>query len=354
DGHSWCTEANATDCWEKSLGALNRAGHQGSDPLIYSSSGFIWDNVLQHNLTIHNYGVLGLSSPQPSGSTWLQVYADYTNHAGRIWYNTYIGAPPVLPKYSSTNVSGFNLNIPDQMRADGFLAEFNAAQSNGTWPTFNMLYLPNDHTAGGSPGYPTARAELADNDLALGRVVEAVTKSSFWTNTVIFVIEDDPQSGYDHVDGHRSICLVISPYTKRGQTVSTFCNQIGLIHTMEQIMGLPPMNQMDASGPLMGDCFTSTPDFTTYTALANNISLSEMNPGTTGALSRKERYWARLSQKLDFSKPDMASDDVLNRIIWHSVKGDARYPSEFVGAHGKGLKQLGLIVTKSAKGDEDD
>ncbi len=331
DGHAWCTEANATDYFEKSIGSIHRAGQIGVDPLMYSSSGFIWNNVLQHGLTFHNFGLFGQSTMQPN-STWLQVFADYTNQTHLIHFGTSIGNPPVLPQYSSTNVSGFNLSIPDQIRADGFIRELNAAQSNGFWPVFNILYLPNDHTAGGSPGYPTPRAQVADNDLALGRVIEAVTKSSFWSNTVVFVIEDDAQSGYDHVDGHRSICLVISPYTKRAQTLSTFYNQIGLVHTMEQIMGLPPMNQMDAMGPLMGDCFTAQPDYTPYTAVPNQIALNEMNPGTLAALNRQDLPWARLSLKQDFTHADAVNDDELNRIIWHSIKGDARYPSEFVGA----------------------
>ncbi len=353
DGHAWCTEANATDYWEKSLGAINRSGQIGNDPLIYSSSGFIWNNVLQHGLTFHNYGVFGQSFPQPD-CTWLQAYADYTNHTGRLGFTTYIGNSPVLPAYSSTNVSGFNLKIPDQYRADGFLKEFAAAEATGVWPAFNMFYLPDDHTAGGSPGFPTPRAQVADNDLALGRVIEAVTKSSFWSNTVIFVIEDDPQGGLDHVDGHRSICLVISPYTKRGQTVSTFYNQIGLVHTMEQIMGLPPMNQMDAMGPLMGDCFTTQPDFTPYTAVPNEIPLNEMNPGTISSLTPRDRLWAELSLQMDFRQPDLANDDTLNRIIWHSIKGNARYPAEFAGAHGKGLKPLGLITSKNHLSCDDD
>jgi YVTN family beta-propeller protein len=353
DGHAWCTEANATDYFEKGIGALNRAGQIGADPLMYSSSGFIWNNVLQHGLTFHNHGVFGQAGMSPA-STWLQVYSDYANQTGLIGFYNSIGNAPVLPKYSSTNVSGFNLSIPDQIRADGFLREFNTAQSSGVWPTFNMLYLPDDHTAGSTVGYPTPRAQLADNDLALGRVIEAVTKSIFWTNTVIFVIEDDAQGGYDHVDGHRSICLVISPYTKRAQTVSTFFNQTGLIHTMEQIMGLPPMNQMDAMGPLMGDCFMAQPDYTPYTALPNQVALNEMNPGTLSSMSRQDLHWARLSAKQDFSKADVANDDELNRIIWHSVKGNARYPSEYVGPHGKGLKTLGLIVSKNHHDDDDD
>jgi hypothetical protein len=191
---------------------------------------------------------------------------------------------------------------------------------------------------------------VADNDLSLGRVAEAITKSSFASNTCIFVIEDDPQSGYDHVDGHRSICLVISPYTKRAVVLSQFYNQTAVIHTMERILGIPPMNQMDALAPLMTDCFTTVPDFKPYTALTNNISLAEMNPGTA-SLSRKERYWANKSLKLNFGQPDQADEDTLNKIIWYSVKGvDARYPARFAGAHGKGLKKLNLVLT----GEKDD
>ncbi len=351
DGHAWCTEANANDYLEKSYGGYYRSAGYGGDALAVSASGFIWNNVLQHGLTFHNYGELEFSFPQPS-STWLQIYADYTNHTGAINYSTYTLLKPLQP-YSTTNAAGYNLGIPDQVRADAFLNEFQAAQSNGVWPDFTILYLPGDHTSGSTPGFPTPSACVADNDLALGRVIQAVTQSRFWSNTVVFVIEDDPLSSYDHVDGHRSICLVVSPYTKRGQTVSTFYNQTGLVHTMEQIMGLPPMNQMDALSPLMTDCFTTNADYTPYLALPTNIPLNTMNPGTFGALSRKDRYWASQSLKQDFSKPDLADDNILNRIIWYSVRGDARYPAEFTGAHGKGLKKLGLMLTKNQQVDPD-
>jgi hypothetical protein len=241
------------------------------------------------------------------------------------------------------------VGIPDVVRADGFIKELNAAQSSGVWATFHLLYLPNDHTG----GTPTPRAQVADNDLALGQVVEAITHSRFGSNSVIFVNEDDPQSGYDHVDAHRSLCLVISPYTKRGQVISTFYNQAGMLHTMEQIMGLPPMNQQDAMAPLMFDCFTNVPDFTPYSALPNNVPLAE---GTTGPgpLSPKQRAWMKKIQKMDFSKPDRINDDLFNRYVWFTIKGDTRYPSEFVGGHGKGLKRLGLLRDKSAKKDKKD
>jgi YVTN family beta-propeller protein len=347
DGHSWSTEANNTDHLEKSLGGPSRSYTFGDDPLTYSSTGFIWNNVLQHGLTFRNYGEFDYASTSP-GATWLQIYMDYTNNTDSIRYVQNIGVAS-LRAYSSTNVPGWNLGIPDVVRARGFIKELNAAQSNGVWAAFHLLYLSNDHTG----GPPSARAQVADNDLSLGQVVEAVTRSIFASNTVIFVIEDDPQSGYDHVDAHRSLCLVISPYTKRGQVISTFYNQAGVLHTMERILGLPPMNQQDAMAPLMFDCFTDIPNYTPYAALPNNIPLTEGVSGT-GSLTPKQRYYAKRVQNMDFSKPDRVNDDVFNRYIWHSIKGDVPYPVRYVGGHGRGLKKLGLVLVKGAKDEDDD
>jgi len=346
DGHSWSTEGNSGDHLEKAFGGFTRSYTFGDDPLTYSSTGFIWNNVLEHGLTFRNYGEMDYASTSPA-KTWLQIYQDYTNNTDTIRYVQNIGIAALRP-YSSTNVPGWNMNIPDVVRARGFIKELNAAQSNGVWASFHLLYLPNDHTGGA----PSPRAQVADNDLSLGQVVEAITKSRFASNTVIFVIEDDPQSGYDHVDGHRSICLVISPYTKRGQLISTFYNQAGVLHTMERILGLPPMNQQDAMAPIMFECFNNVPDFTPYTALPSNIPLTENV--VASQMSPKQRYYAKKVQQMDFSKPDRINDDVFNRYIWHMNKGDARYPAKFVGGHGKGLKPLGLVLVKNAKGDDDD
>ena len=345
DGHSWCTEGNNTDHLEKSFGGFVRSYTFGDDPLTYSSTGFIWNNVLQHGLTFRNYGEFDYASV-PSGASWQQIYTDFTNGTHSIRFAQNIGVASLRP-YSSTNVPGWDLEIPDVVRAYGFIQELDTAQAAGTWPAFHFLYLPNDHTGGSPP----AQAQVADNDLALGRVVEAVTKSVFGSNTVIFVVEDDPQSGLDHVDGHRSLCLVISPYTKRGQTVSTFYNQSGVLHTTEQILGLPPMNQQDAMAPLLFDCFTNTPNFTPYTALPNNIDLVS---GGSARLSSQALYYARKVRKMNFSKPDRIDEDIFNRYLWHSVKGDARYPSEFAGPHGKGLKKLGLVLANTSVRDDDD
>ena len=347
DGHAWSTEGNVTDYLEKSFGGFTRSYTFGDDALSYSSTGFIWNNVLNHGLTFRNYGEFDYASTSPARS-WLQIYMDYTNNTDSIRYVQNIGVESLRP-YSSTNVPGWNMNIPDVVRARGFIKELNAAQSNGVWQSFHFLYLPNDHTGGA----PSPRAQLADNDLSLGQVVEAVTKSIFASNTVIFVIEDDPQSGYDHVDAHRSICLVISPYTKRGQVISTFYNQAGVLHTMQRILGVPAMNQQDAMPPLMFECFTDVPNYAPYTALPNNIPLTEGVSGT-GSLTRKQRYYANKVKKMDFSKPDRINDDVFNRHIWHSIKGDAPYPAKYVGHHGRGLKALGLIKVKVPKDDDDD
>jgi YVTN family beta-propeller protein len=347
DGHSWSTEGNVTDHLEKSFGGFVRSYTFGDDALTYSSSGFIWNNVLEHGLTFRNYGELDYASTAPA-STWLQAYRDFTNGTRAVRFVQNIGIASLRP-YSSTNVPGWNLDIPDVIRADGFIRELNAAQAKGAWESFHFLYLPNDHTG----GPPSPRAQVADNDLALGRVVEAITRSSFASNTVIFVIEDDPQSGYDHVDGHRSLCLIISPYTRRGAVISTFYNQAGVLHSMERILGLPPMNQQDAMAPLMFDCFTNTPSFAPYAALPNNVNLAEGIAGTA-KLSPVQRYWAKRARKLDLSKPDRIDDNVFNRFIWHSIKGAARYPSEFVGAHGRGLKKLGLVLDKSQPNRDDD
>jgi YVTN family beta-propeller protein len=347
DGHAWSTEANVTDYLEKSFGGHSRSYTFGDDALSYSSTGFIWNNVLQHGLTFRNYGEFDYASTSPAAS-WLQIYMDYTNNTDSIRYVQNIGVAS-LRQYSSTNVPGWNLGIPDVVRARGFIKELNAAQSNGVWEAFHLLYISNDHAG----GPPSARAQVADNDLALGQVVEAVTKSIFASNTVIFVIEDDPQSGYDHVDAHRSICLVISPYTKRGEVISTFYNQAGVLHTMQRILGVPAMNQQDAMSPLMFDCFTNVPNHTPYTALPNNVPLTEGVSGS-GSLTRKQRYYAKKVEKMDFSKPDRINDDVFNRYIWHSIKGDAPYPAKYVGHHGRGLKALGLVKVKVPKDDDDD
>lgn len=332
DGHSWATEGNVTDHLEKAFGGFTRSYTFGDDPLTYSSSGFLWDNAVAHGRTFRNYGEMDYAEPVPAAD-FKTIYRDYTEKTGRISFSQNIGLEN-LRQYSCREYPGWNLRIPDVLRADVFLKELKAAEANGSWPNLLLVYLPNDHTSGTSPGAPTPRAQVADNDLALGRIVEGISKSRFWPKTAIFVMEDDPQDGFDHVDGHRSPALVVSPYTRRGKVVSTFYNQTSVLHTMERILGLPPMNQMDALSPLMRACFQVKPDFRPYACLPNRVSLDEMNPAVS-SLQGKARAMALKSAKLPLNHPDEANEETLNRILWIAMKGEkVPYPTRLAGRRG--------------------
>jgi hypothetical protein len=189
------------------------------------------------------------------------------------------------------------------------------------------MLLPDDHTNGTSPGIPTPRATVADNDLAVGRIVDAVSHSSFWPTTAIFVTEDDAQNGVDHVDGHRSEALVVSPYTRRNAVDSTLYSTINMFRTIEQILGLPPVNQFDTAAHTMANAFTNQPNPAPFNAVPNLIPLDELNPPLVG-LKGLQRELALASLRMDFSEPDEAPEAELNRAIWHSVKGfRTPYPS---------------------------
>ncbi|MCS6775726.1 MAG: alkaline phosphatase family protein [Chloroherpetonaceae bacterium] len=340
DGHSWATEGNVTDHLEKTFGGFTRSYTFGDDPLTYSSSGFLWDNVLLHGLSFRNYGEMDYAEPVPRAN-FLTIYRDFVNRTGKIKFTQKIGIEN-LRRYSCREYPGWNMNIPDVLRADVFLRELKAYGRRGYWPNLIIVYLPSDHTSGLTPGAPTPRAQMADNDLALGRIVEGISRSRFWPRTCIFVVEDDPQDGFDHVDGHRSICLVISPYTRRRTVISQFYNQTSVLHTIQRILGLPPMNQMDALAPLMHACFTMTPDFRPYRALPSRVPLDELNRPLR-SLRGKMRALALQSQRLPLNRVDAADEDTLNRILWHAVRGpNAPYPAHLAGAHGRGLKALRL------------
>ena len=221
------------------------------------------------------------------------------------------------------------MDIPDVYRAQMFLEDLKVYEQKGEFPNLVYLYLPCDHTAGTRPSSPTPKAMVADNDLALGRVVEAVSKSKFWKDTCIFVVEDDPQNGFDHVDGHRTVALVISPYTKRKFVDSTNYNQTGMVKTIELMLGLPPMNQLDLSATAMRGCFQAKPDLAPYIHVENKIALDQLNPPTK-ALKGNALHWAKESLKLDLDDADQADEDTLNRILWHSVRGEEPYPEQYV------------------------
>ncbi len=351
DGHAWATEGYVTDYLEKSFGGFTRSyPFSGDDPLSFASTGFIWDAVLLGGLSFRNYGEMSKTATAPSNAAFLDIWKDYQDRTGRIEFRHDIQID-TLRRYSCPKSPGWNMRIPDQIRADVFLAEFQEAERQGSWPSLTIVFLPSDHTSGTRPGSPTPRAQVADNDLAVGRIVEAVSRSRFWPKTCLFVIEDDPQAGFDHVDGHRSLCLVASPYTRRGAVVSDFFNQTSVLHTIERILGIPPMNQMDALAPLMASCFAPKPDFSAYACLPSRIALDEMNPPAS-ALGPLERQWALASLEQPFDDVDQADEDTLNRILWHAAKGAGTpYPAQWAGAHGRGLKALGLTFAPQTEND---
>lgn len=351
DGHSWATEGNVTPYLERMFGGFTRSYTFGDDPITFSSSGFLWDHALAAGLSFRNYGEFNYAEP-PSGMGFKQVWDKYTAKEP-IEFSHNIGVARVR-MYSDLRYPGWNMNIPDQLRVDRFLEEFRELEKKGGLPNLVVVYLPQDHTSGTEPGMPTPRAHAADNDLAVGRLVEAVSKSRFWPKTAIFINEDDPQAGFDHVDGHRSLCLVVSPYSKRGALVSEFYNQTSVLSTIERIFAMPPMNQRTASSPIMFGCFTDKPDPRPYTARPSRVPLGELNPPAS-ALTGDARRWAEISARIPMKRTGMKSaqdDDHLNRIVWHAMKGyGTPYPAEYAGYHGKGLKKRGL---KIADMDDDD
>jgi hypothetical protein len=343
DGHQWATTAFATDYMEKSFAGFPRSYPDGMedddvDALAYSPAGFIWDNALACGKTLRDYGEFGITrkswkdKSKKGDPGFLDHYFEFLHGTQTI--NLY-SEPAVesLRPYLATNTVGWDLTVPDVFRAAQFINELKQFEQAGMCPEFMIVCLPNDHTSGTDPDRPTPAAQVADNDLAFGLMVEAISRSRFWKDTCIFAIEDDPQAGWDHISGYRTTAYVMSPYTKRASVVSTQYNQTSILRTIELILGLPPMNQMDATATPMFDCFTSAPDFTPFVVLTNNIPLDQMNPPAkkiSDAVLRKDAY---ASSRLPLSKPDQCNEDTLNRILWHATKGPrAPYPSWAVQA----------------------
>lgn len=331
EGHQWTDASIVTDYVEKDVRAWIRSyPHVQEDALVYAPTGFIWDNALKYGKKVRIYGEA--STPEyNSQQTWTSIYNGFQKHEKFEFRNKTTIKP--IEKILSENYPSYdNHQIPDVLRAETFIRELNTFEQmeGDQLPELMVMALPNDHTGGTRPGLPTPRAMVADNDLALGRIVEAMTKSRFWNNTVIFVTEDDSQDGWDHVSAYRTVGMVISPYSKAGGIIHTNYNQPSVIRTIEQILGLQPMNIMDATAKPMFDCFTSQPDLTPYKALDNLIPLDEMNPQLS-ALKGTALYFAKKSQEPQFDGIDSGNDGLFNRILWYAMKGKVKYPKRFIG-----------------------
>ncbi len=299
DGHFWSTAAFATDANEKQW----PAGYGGHSRAQYTEAyiprgGYLWDAARRKGLTYRSYG-------------------EFAARVSETAIDASVNAPG-LAGHVAQNFKRAGMRDPDNVRA--FLEEFDEYERNHDaqdpekrLPNFIVMSLGEDHTSGTRPGTPTPRAAVASNDLALGQLVERVTKSKYWPHTAIFVIEDDAQDGPDHVDARRTVGLVISPYTKRGFVDKTLYTTSSMIRTMELLLGLPPMTQYDAAAPPMYNAFLTTPDLTPYQARAAEWDLNEKNT---------QRAWgARRSLEMNLDEYDRAPMFELNEIVWKSVRG---------------------------------
>jgi hypothetical protein len=300
------------------------------DALVYAPTGFIWDNARRNGKSVKIYGEACV--PEFSiTDTWTSIYEGFKKGEKFLFENkTTISS--VKPLLSQTYPGYDSHKIPDVLRAKIFIDELNEFEKmeGDHLPELMILALPNDHNGGTRPGLPTPRAMVADNDLALGQIIEALSKSKFWKNTVVFVTEDDSQGGWDHVSAYRTVGLVASPYTKFNKTNSTNYNQVSMVRTIEQILGLPPMNIQDATAMPMFDCFLSTPDYSPFASVPNEIPLDEMNPDLSQLKGTALNY-AKKSMEPQFDRVDAGNDDLLNRIVWFASKGKKPYPAKYSG-----------------------
>jgi YVTN family beta-propeller protein len=344
DGHQWADTAFATDYVEREFADWPRSypsggfGEGGKDALAYSPAGFIWDNAWAHGKTVCDFGEFTTTHKSWKDRTrkgepgFLDFFRQFMNGTDEIalWSEPDIES---LRPFMVTNTASWDLNVPDVFRAAQFIKELKKFEATGNFPNLIIVWLPNDHTSATKFGSPTPAAQMADNDLAFGQIVEAVSHSRFWTNTCLFAIEDDPQNGWDHVSGYRTTAYVVSAYTRRGRVIRTQYNQTSLLRTMELMLGLPPMNQMDATATPMFDCFTDAPDFTPFTAVTNNVPLDEMNLLPKFISDPRLRKDAYVSAKLPLEKEDQCPEDLFNHILWRAMKGSQTpYPAWAVKA----------------------
>ena len=338
DGHNWSLSAFANDYLERSFAGWPRAypdglGKNDIDVMAWSPQGFLWSAANKVGRSVRVYGEMCyaqtmFTNPEKKGRpSFTDFYQDYINGTKFCTFKTQSAHASVAP-FLATNYPGWAANIPDQVRADIFIAHLKACdKGEAEFENLHILSVHNNHTSGVRVGSPTPAAAVADNDLALGRIIEAVSKSSFWKDTCIFSIEDDPQAGWDHISGFRTDCQVVSPYTKRKEVISTHFNQPGLIRTIGLILGFPPLNQMDAGSTPLRNCFTDTPDFTPYQVVSNQIPLNLLNPPAAAQTDPKMKGYAEASEKMPFDQVDACDEDLLNHILWYAMKGSqANYP----------------------------
>ena len=336
DGHNWLTQANETEypMWPLYYGRSYPS--EGLDPLAYSSGGFLWEGAQSKAKTVTVFGEYAPSIQKPSQprrNGLLAQYRDSQPHNPSYFRGVLKGfydtksEIPSLDKILVREYPGWTEEIPDVVKADVIIDHLREWEAAKAMPNLVMVILPSDHTVGTSAGWCTPKACVADNDLALGRIVEALSHSSFWKSMAIVSVEDDAQDGVDHIDGHRTVALVASPYARRGIIDSTFYAQPSMVKTIELMLGLPAMSAFDLVATDMRASFLGAgeqPDFTPYTAIVPAQSLHEVNQRVgeiSGPHAAERRVAARASARMRFDIPDAAPSERLNRILWHDARG---------------------------------
>ena len=335
DGHHWLTQANETDypMWPLYFGRSYPS--EGVDALAYSAGGFLWENAQARDKSVV---VFGEFAPAPRSSSpgerakMLDAYLtrpnDFSYHREllRERYDTHSNIPS-LERLLVAEYPGWTQEAPDVVKAGDILSHLAEWEGAGQMPNLVMIILPSDHTEGTTADWCTPSACVADNDLALGKIVEGLTRSSFWKDMAIFAVEDDAQNGVDHIDGHRTVALAISPYARRGVVDSTFYSQPSMVKTIELMLGLPAMSIFDLVATDMRASFidaASRPDLRPYAALQPRQSLLDKNKrvgAITGPNAAEKRRAAIASARMRFDGPDEAPSEALNRILWHDAKG---------------------------------
>jgi hypothetical protein len=301
DGHNWAMAGIAPDYtqkfWPSSYAKRrNFYDYEGGEPANTPPAGYIWANAMQAGLTVRNYGHQ-VNNKKEAGADGVQIMGL---------------RDPSLAPVTNTHYRGFDLDYPDVERAKVFLSDLKEFEASGKMPRFIVMRMGNDHTSGTSAGHVAPLSAFADNDYALGLLVEGVSKSKFWAKTAIFVIEDDAQNGPDHVDSHRSPMLALSPYTRRGMIDSSMYNQSSVLRTIELILGLHPLTHFDAAARPLAMAFASEANLAPYQAEKPRISLTDKNPPRSATAGR--------SAQMDFSEADRVDDDELNAILWQAIR----------------------------------
>ncbi len=302
DGHNWGMAAYSTDYVTKSIGTSPIYDYEGGNPLAYPSGGYLWDACARAGVSYRSYGEFVFNPDNPRDT----VVAGIEGLVGH-----------VAPHYR-----GYDTQYSDLDRYQAWLEEFDRYDRDGGLPRLSIIRLPNDHTSGTCSGRPTPRAYVAENDLALGMMVERISRSRYWPECAIFVIEDDAANGPDHVDAHRTVALVASPWAKRGAVDSQLYTNAGMLRTIELILGLQPMSQFDAGATPMFESFSSRPDLSPYVHRPARVDLKEMN--MAGA------YGQERSDKMNWRVADVVPPDEVNEILWFNARGPLAPPPPLV------------------------